>query len=101
MSHPQWLHEEGQYQLVGELTRDTVPDIWKTILQWKPEQSELELSLAKAGRIDSAGMALLIQLIEHAKKLNCHIMLSFVPKELHTLFQLSNVDGMLAKNIKS
>ncbi|WP_375751477.1 lipid asymmetry maintenance protein MlaB [Vibrio sp. HN007] len=100
MSHPQWLNQNGKYQLIGELTRDTVPGIWAAILQWNPEQSELEISLEKSERIDSAGMALLIQLIEHAKNLNCHIMLSFVPKELCTLFQLSNVEGMLAKNLK-
>jgi phospholipid transport system transporter-binding protein len=42
---------------------------------------------------------LLIHLIEHAKNKNCHIMFDFVPEKLRTLFQLSNVEALVAQHI--
>ncbi|WED21513.1 lipid asymmetry maintenance protein MlaB [Vibrio sp. JC009] len=100
MSHSQWQSQEsGAISLTGELTREFVPGLWAFIKDWKPATDKVEISLCEASRIDSSGMALLIHLIEHAKKFNCHIMLTFVPDELLTLFQISNVDSMMAKHI--
>ncbi|NVJ58556.1 MAG: STAS domain-containing protein, partial [Vibrionaceae bacterium] len=59
------------------------------------------VNMEQVKRVDSAGMVLLIHLIEHAKKQNCHIMLSFVPKQLKTLFQLSNVEEFLGGHLKN
>lgn len=102
MSQSQWQQSsEHQFALVGDLNRDSVPMLWRTLQssQWAVEQAEI--SLAELKRIDSAGMVMLIHLLEHAKKQNCHIMLSFVPDELHTLFQLSNVDELVAGHLKN
>lgn len=102
MSHAQWQAQSGgSFLLGGELSRDTVPALWTELQQWQPGQKMIEVSLAEATRIDSAGMVLLIHLIEHAKKSNCHIMLSFVPNQLHTLFQLSNIERLVAEHIKN
>lgn len=98
----QWQAQaDKSYQLSGELTRDTVPALWGTLVAWQPTEKMTEVSLAETTRIDSAGMVLLIHLIEHAKKSNCHIMLSFVPHQLRTLFQLSNVENLVAEHIKN
>ncbi|WP_165310199.1 STAS domain-containing protein [Vibrio ziniensis] len=101
MMHPQWQTvNSGIAKLTGALDRDKVPLLWKTLQQWQPETEQFEVSLQNVERIDSAGMVMLIHLIEHAKKRNCHIMLSFVPDQLRTLFQLSNVDELMAQHIK-
>lgn len=100
MNECQWLKKASGYALSGELTRDTVPALWATIQDWKPTNSECEVSLEETHRVDSAGMAMLIHLIQHAKNSNCHIMLSFVPEQLRTLFQLSNIETMLVNHIK-
>lgn len=101
MKHEQWQnHGEQGFRLVGDLNRESVPAMWQQGKQWKFDKAELELNLSQLTRVDSAGMVMLIHLIEHAKKQNCHIMLSFVPKELRTLFQLSNVESMFAEHIK-
>ena len=88
-------------ELYGHLDRDSVPALWRTLQQWQPQAENVEWSLKAVNRIDSAGMVMLIHLIEHAKKQNCHIMLSFVPVELNTLFQLSNIRKELAGHIKN
>ncbi|MCG9651254.1 lipid asymmetry maintenance protein MlaB [Vibrio brasiliensis] len=102
MTHPQWqVNSEHQCALSGPLDRDTVPALWTELQAFKPTQNEMELSLKAVERIDSAGMVMLIHLLENAKKQNCHIMLSFVPTELRTLFQLSNVEQVVAGHLKN
>ncbi|MGR5550019.1 STAS domain-containing protein [Vibrio sp. DNB22_12_1] len=100
-SHSQWHLQQGSLKLSGALDRDTVPSLWTVAKQWQPSQVAVECSLEEIERIDSAGMVMLIHLIEHAKKQNCHIMLSSVPAQLRTLFQLSNVESLVAKHIQN
>lgn len=101
MSHPQWQpFENNRIELSGDLDRESVPSLWRFIQQWQPSESELTVSLEAVNRVDSAGMVLLIHLIEHAKNKNCHIMFDFVPAQLRTLFQLSNVNNLVAQHIK-
>ncbi|MEZ8825544.1 lipid asymmetry maintenance protein MlaB [Vibrio amylolyticus] len=100
MSHHQWQQSSFELvSLIGSLDRETVPSLWTYAKQWQPNQNEVELSLKSVERIDSAGMVMLIHLIEHAKKQNCHIMLSFVPEQLSTLFKLSHIESILVDHI--
>ncbi|MEF1171578.1 lipid asymmetry maintenance protein MlaB [Vibrio sinaloensis] len=102
MSQQQWrCVAEDRYVLSGALDRDSVPLLWEQLKQWDVTANEIELSLEQVKRVDSAGMVMLIHLLEHAKKQNCHIMLSFVPKQLKTLFQLSNVEQHLDGHLKN
>ncbi len=102
MNHSQWQPTNSEIvKLTGALDRDKVPQLWKALQQWQPQTNQLEVSLQNVERVDSSGMVMLIHLIEHAKKQNCHIMLSFVPEQLRTLFQLSNVEYMIAQHVKN
>lgn len=87
--------------LEGALNRETVPVLWREITQWHPKSDQVQVDLAQIDRIDSAGMVMLLHLIEHAKKRNCHIMFSFVPDQLVTLMRLSNVESILADHISN
>lgn len=89
----------GSYELAGDLTRDTVPDLWDDLQVLTFEQSSLALSLSGVLRVDSSGMVMLIHLLEHAKKQNCHIMLSFVPEQLMTLVTLSSAEELFVGHI--
>ena len=102
MSAKQWLNvSDGHYQITGALDRESVPALWRSLCNWKVTSSTIEISLEQVERVDSAGMVMLIHLLEHAKKQNCHIMLSFVPKQLLTLFQLSNVEEFIDGHLKN
>ncbi len=100
-SDSQWNMTTNALKLSGVLDRDSVPSLWAQAQQWQPAQGEFECSLQDVERVDSAGMVMLIHLIEHAKKQNCHIMLSSVPAQLRTLFQLSNVESLVNKHIQN
>ncbi|PMH42595.1 NTP-binding protein [Vibrio sp. 10N.286.49.B3] len=102
MAHAQWREvSTSQYALSHHLDRDSVPELWRFLQEWKPQHSQVEIVLNEVKRIDSAGMVLLIHLIQHAKRQNCHIMLSFVPNQLRTLFQLSNIQPLMVEHIKN
>lgn len=100
MNHPQWQRiDASNVSLVGDLDRVTVPELWSGLVNFVPETETLTLSLERVGRIDSAGVALLVHAVEHAKKQNCHIMITFVSEQLRMLFQLSNIESMMAQHI--
>lgn len=101
MSHAQWaVLTPDTIELSGDLDREAIPELWLVIKQWLPTEEAISVSLEKVDRVDSAGMVLLIHLIEHAKNKNCHIMFDFVPAKLRTLFQLSNVENIVAQHLK-
>jgi phospholipid transport system transporter-binding protein len=83
----------------GDLEREVVPNIWNKLTQWKPNITQVKVDLTQVNRIDSAGVVLLLHLIDHAKKQNCHIMLTFVPDQLITLIRLSNVESLFADHL--
>ncbi|MGF1774692.1 STAS domain-containing protein [Vibrio wakamikoensis] len=85
--------------LVGNISRDTVPALWRDVQRINFTQPEMNLTLEQVERFDSAGLVMLIHLLEHAKNRKCHIMLSFVPDELNILFQLYNVESVIEKHI--
>lgn len=102
MSQSQWQALSSiEYQLLGDIDRDSVPAIWRILEKWQTTESSVEIDLSHINRVDSAGMVMLIHLLEHAKNQNCHIMFSFVPEQLRTLFQLSNIQPMMAEHIKN
>ncbi len=92
---------ETRSAIVGPLTRESVPQLWQQLQAWQPQVSEYDVCLKQVERVDSAGMVMLIHLIQHAKNQNCHIMLHFMPSQLHTLLELSNVDGLLSEHIQA
>ena len=93
-----WSTQKNQGKIIGAMTYETTPELWKQISQWQPKEKRYQVNLEEVTQADSAGMVLLIHLIEHAKKRNCHIMLSFLPEQLGTLFKLSNVNALLAEH---
>ena len=102
MGHSQWQTlSSREYRLHGDLNRDSVPATWRILEKWRTTELDVEIDLSHINKVDSAGMVMLIHLLEHAKNQNCHIMLSFVPEQLRTLFQLSNIQPMMAEYIKN
>lgn len=92
---------ENLASIIGQLTRDTVPALWRQLQRWNPNTDQFEVSLQQVDRVDSAGMVMLIHLLQHAKNKNCHIMLTFMPDQLKILFKLSNIDGVFLDHIQS
>ncbi len=92
--------DEKHAEIAGILNRNTVPQLWLQVSAWQPSSERLDIDLKKILNSDSAAMALILHLIEHAKNCNCHIMLRSVPNKLLTLFEVSNAMPLLAGHIE-
>ena len=58
-----WSLENDQLVFKGELTRATVPTVWAAREQWQTTaQTRLVVDLAAVDHVDSAGVAMLLQL---------------------------------------
>ncbi|WP_439328445.1 STAS domain-containing protein [Lonepinella sp. BR2357] len=89
-------------QLVGELSRDTLLPLWQQRFAFLSEKqladNNIQWDLAQIHRIDSAGFALLCDLIAYCKKVmssHNNITLINVPEQLLTLADLFNLNDWL------
>nr|WP_086938325.1 STAS domain-containing protein [Thaumasiovibrio occultus] len=79
----------------GQLDRDTVPQLWQMRTQWVSQVQQVVLDLAKVSRVDSAGMALMIHLVNEFKTAGVDVNARNVPEELVTLLRLSHAESLL------
>jgi len=79
----------------GELTRETIDKRFekKTVLLLS--STALALDFANVGRIDMAGLAWLLILVEQAQKQTCDLSFKNTPESLLKLAKLSSVDSFL------
>ncbi|MDO4430356.1 MAG: STAS domain-containing protein [Lonepinella koalarum] len=95
-------------QLIGELSRHTLLPLWKEFQQKQQrfaflshaqmEHTDIYWNLAGITRIDSAGFALLCEMIANCRKMqSAHVILRLenVPPQLFTLADLFNLDDWL------
>lgn len=100
MNHPQWQElSPTQYALSGSLDRDSIPSIWAEFKQWPFQQDTMQINLTNVERIDSATLALLIQLIKKAKENQCKLLFNDLPEQLNVLIEISNVTSMMSEHI--
>lgn len=82
------------YGLNGNLTYETVPKLFEQIV---PEYSEsTSLSLHNVDRIDSAGLALLIEWSCLARKQNKQLVLKDIPASLRAMIDVGGLEEVLS-----
>lgn len=87
-------NEETGYDLSGSLTYATVPDLFR---QTPPTiSSSTSLDLSSVERVDSAGLALLIEWSRLAKASNKELVLKNVPASLKSLIDISGLGEVLS-----
>lgn len=99
MLRADWEFSQGKASITGPLSRGTVMALWD---EWKQKSTHPEkclIDLSKIERIDSAGVVMLMHLIEFEKKHNCHVEVSGVPRQLVTLLELSNVANIYREHV--
>ena len=88
---------EGNYRLSGRVTFATVPAVWheSEAMFISPAQS-LSVDLAGVVHADSAGLALLIEWLRSAQRVEKTISFKHVPEQLHSIAKLSQLDSILS-----
>lgn len=89
-----WTRDGERLALQGELDQDTLNGLWDAREQAMQGVSVIDLS--DVSRVDTAGLALLIHLVDRTKQPGQAVRLESVSENLRTLAQLYNLpDGLL------
>ena len=84
--------ETGKYRLSGELTYRTGPAAFERKLEFA---EETRLDLSDVVRIDSAGLALLVEWTCVARRQNKKLVLEQIPESLRSLIEVSGLREVL------
>jgi phospholipid transport system transporter-binding protein len=85
---------EGRYAISGVLTFTTVPELWRAGFGGVGG-GEVQMDLSGITRVDSAGIALLIELIRTVRKRGGDVFLMHAPPQLMAIATVSGLDTVL------
>ena len=88
-----WAREEDLLRLEGELDQDFLVPLWEA--RAEATQGVGTIDLSAVTRVDTAGVALLIHLIEEIKRQGHRVNLVGVSEKMNTLVQLYNLPADL------
>ncbi|CBG91324.1 lipid asymmetry maintenance protein MlaB [Citrobacter rodentium] len=84
-----WTCDGDTLMLAGELDQDVLNPLWDARVEAMKEVTCIDLS--QISRVDTGGLALLVHLIELAKKQGNSVSLQGVNDKVYTLAQLYNL----------
>ena len=85
---------EGRFMVSGALTFATVPELWRAGFGGV-DGGPVQLDLAGITRVDSAGIALLIELIRAVRKRGGNVSLVHAPPQVMAIATVSGLDTVL------
>ncbi len=94
-AHLATREEDGRLALLGELTFETVPGLSKSLDSMVEQEPQLRIDLAELERVDSAGLALLIEWTRLARVFGHTLEFINIPQQLLAIAHLSGVERML------
>ena len=85
---------QGIYAIEGELNMQTVPGVSRQLLKLLPmaEGEKFTLDLAAVTRSDSAGVALLVEVMQQAKIAKLTLLFSNLPQQMQ---DIAGISGLL------
>ena len=89
---------EGCWALDGVLDFDSVPQTWLALERLLSVDGQLTLSLADISRANSAGLVMLVEARNLARRNNCRLQLVDLPTGLLDLARMSGCEELIAKN---
>lgn len=96
MAYIELSPENQQITVCGELSFATAADLRREVFQYITQlPTPIKFVFAKVTRCDSAGVALVLDWIRHARQLNKTIKLLYVPQQLLAIAEVSGLTNML------
>ena len=90
------LHADNTVVLSGELNMETVPGLLDRMpVSLDKPGIELSIDLKGVTRSDSAGLALLVEWMQHAQQRQCHLRFAHLPQQLLDIARVSGLDSIL------
>jgi anti-anti-sigma factor len=87
--------EDNDVLFVGELDRMTVPALWKQRKSWLQSERVLTLNLKGVTKIDSAGVAMLLEVKRAVMAEQGELAITHANQQLHAMVQVSGVSALL------
>lgn len=87
--------QEGEYTLSGELTFQSVPQVWRTGNRLFDGANKVSINLAAVSRADSAGLALLVDWTRWAQHHDATIQFVDIPAQMLAIARVSGLDSIL------
>ena len=90
-------NENGQYAIEGELNNQTVPAISQQLMKLVSSVTgkNITLDLALVSRSDSAGVALLVEVMQLTKSANLTLVFTNLPQQMQDIAGLSGLIDIL------
>ncbi len=84
-----------QYELSGELSFQSVPDLSGQIATLLQQDTELVIRLDKVSRADSAGVAMLLEWLRLARQQGKSLQFVDIPEQMLAIVRVSGLDSIL------
>ena len=85
----------GVWQVTGELSFDTVPDLFARARQLDPGQTDLIVDLSGVTRANSAGLVLLLEWLNEGRRQQRAVRFRRLPDSLRNIARVSNAMNLL------
>lgn len=86
---------EGVWQVVGELSFETVPGLLARARQLDSGQSDLIVDLSGVTRANSAGLVLLLEWLDEGRRQQRAVLFRHIPDSIRNIARVSNVLDLL------
>ena len=86
---------DTEIQILGEITKDSVPAVLQASLPLVQQATELTIDLARVERTDSAGLALCFEWIACAHSRNYQVKFRNLPHQLLAIARASEMDHLI------
>lgn len=90
---------DGMLTVRGVLSFDTVPDVYAQSAAWvQQSQGQITIDLKDVERADSAGLALLVEWLQLARRQSRELQFTNMPEQLRSLVRVNGLDKALNLN---
>ena len=89
------INDDGSWLLSGELNFDTVPSLLARPAVALKAGSDVRVDLSAVTRVDSAGLALMIEWLRVSERVGIAITFENVPEQLRSIAQICDLDKIL------
>ena len=87
---------DGQWMLSGELDFDTVPSLLARRDAEFTSDADISVDLSKVTRVDSAGLALMVEWLREAERVGLAITFENVPEQLQSIARVCGLCDILS-----
>jgi len=84
-----------EHPVTGPLTLDSVTDLYRTSTDWFSGAREVSIDLAGVTRVDSAGLALLVEWLRLGRQGNSVVRFRNVPDSVLTLVRINGLQEII------